>query len=147
MLALLGSVVDFLLDRKYQVPTSPRFLNLFLYNFFISFNFISFGYYFGGSEISFNSYYGVFGIVNEQNFVSIFYVAIMLGLNLMLSNIFITQIFSSYIIKISDSFLILITAVFFHLFNLELTRTGYTSLSFGFFVPGLILILSGQNAL
>lgn len=70
----------------------------------------------------------------------------MLGLNLMLSNILINQIFSQFILKIANSFLTPLTSMLYHVFNLELTTRGYTYLSFGFIVPGLILILSGQNA-
>jgi len=49
LLAISGSIVSVLLDTKYQIPSSPRFLNLFMVNIFISFNCISFGYFFGGS--------------------------------------------------------------------------------------------------
>jgi len=118
-----------------------------MYNIGISFNLISLGYFFGGSEISFNEYYGVFGLFTGYNFVSIFYVAIMLGINLMLSNILVNQIFSPFIIKMSSSFHTLLIALFLNMFDVELTYSGYTALSFGFIVPGLILILSGQNAL
>jgi hypothetical protein len=147
LLAFCGSIIDVLLGEQYQVPSAPRFLNLMLYNICISFNLISLGYFFGGSEMSFNEYYGVFGLFSGENFVGIFYVAIMLGVNLMLSNILLNQIFSGFIIKIASSFNILGIALFFNMFNVELTHSGYTAFSYGFIVPGLILILSGQNTL
>ncbi len=62
-------------------------MNLFFQNLFICLNYVSFGYYFGGSELSFNEFYGVFGLFNGGNFVTIFYVGIMLGFNIMLTNI------------------------------------------------------------
>jgi uncharacterized membrane protein YjjP (DUF1212 family) len=71
----------------------------------------------------------------------------MLGFNLMISNILITQIFSKVIIKISNCFIILIMGVFMHLLDIELASSGLTSLSFGFIVPGLIMIMSGQHLL
>jgi len=49
LLAFFGSIVDVFLGEKYQIPSSPRFLNLLLYNICISFNLISLGYFFGGS--------------------------------------------------------------------------------------------------
>ena len=117
-------------------------MNLFFQNLFICFNYICFGYYFGGSELSFNEYYGVFGIFDSGNFVTIFYVGIMLGLNLMLSNIMLYEIYSPFILDIANAFGPLVTSLLFRMMDLELVGV-YTYLSFGFFVPGMILILSG----
>lgn len=63
-----------------------------------------FGYFFGGSEISANYLYGLFGLFTIQNFVMVFYVSIMLGIGLMLSNILIDQIFSETIRAIAGIF-------------------------------------------
>lgn len=96
--SLAGSVVSAFLFEEYQFPEEPRFLNLFFQNLFICFNYVCFGYYFGGSELSFNEYYGVFGLFDSSNFVTIFYVGIMLGMNLILSNIMLYEIYSPFIL-------------------------------------------------
>ena len=72
----------------------PRFTYLYVYNVFLVLNLITFGYFFGGNEFSFNIKYGVFGLYTYANFVNVFYVSVLLGLTLMLSNILINQIFS-----------------------------------------------------
>jgi hypothetical protein len=99
-------------------PTEPQFLNALVLNFFIGFNFIWFGYFFGGSELSFDEFYGVFGVLTRENFPSMFYIGIMLGFNLMIGNILIKQIFSRVIIRISNCFTILIMAVLCHLLDI-----------------------------
>lgn len=93
-LAILGSVASYYLDQRHQVPKMPRFTYLYVYNVFLTINLITFGYFFGGNEFSFNVKYGVFGLYTYENFVRVFYVSILLGLTLMLSNILINQIFS-----------------------------------------------------
>lgn len=69
----------------------------------------------------------------------------MLGFNLILGNILINQIFSQFIIRIANCFVIILTSAFIHLLDLELTTAGLTYLSFGFTVPGLLLIMTGKN--
>lgn len=93
-LAILGSVASYYLDRFFTQPDMPRFTYLFIYNVFLTFNLITFGYFFGGSEFSFNTKFGVFGLYTYTNFVSVFYVSIMLGLTLIMTNILVRQIFS-----------------------------------------------------
>jgi hypothetical protein len=82
----------------------PRFTYLFLYNLFLCFNLISFGYFFGGNEFSNNIKFGIFGLFTYENFVNIFYVSVMLGLNLMLVNILISEVFNSLVINVAACF-------------------------------------------
>ncbi len=63
----------------------------------------------------------------------------------MLSNIMLYEIYSSFILEIANSFVPLVTALLYRILSLELVP-AYTYMSFGFFVPGMILILSGENA-
>lgn len=78
-LAILGSFASYYLDRFYTLPVMPRFTYLFIYYIFLTFNLITFGYFFGGSEFSFNTKFGVLGLYTYTNFVNVFYVSIMLG--------------------------------------------------------------------
>lgn len=82
----------------------PKFTYLYLYNLFLSFNLMTSGYFFGGSEFDFNTKFGVFGLFTYQNFVSVFYVSIMLGFYLIIVNILISQIFNDVIINAGTSF-------------------------------------------
>jgi hypothetical protein len=82
----------------------PRFTYLFIYNIFLCFNLITAGYFFGGSEFTNHIKFGVFGLYTYDNFVSVFYVSVMLGLYLILSNIMIAQIFNSVIINVASVF-------------------------------------------
>jgi hypothetical protein len=93
-LAILGSVASYYLDRYYTKPDMPRFTYLFVYNMFLTFNLVTFGYFFGGSEFSADVKFGVFGLFTHTNFVSVFYVSVMLGLTLIMTNILVRQIFS-----------------------------------------------------
>lgn len=86
-LAVFGSLASYYLDFYYVAPVMPRFTYLFIYNIFLTFNLITFGYFFGGSEFSFNTKFGVFGLYTYTNFVSVFYVSIMLGMMLIMTNI------------------------------------------------------------
>ena len=63
LLSILGSVISVYFSERYETPSEPRFLNVF--NFFIGFNFIWFGYFFGGSDLSFDEFYGVFGVLSK----------------------------------------------------------------------------------
>jgi hypothetical protein len=145
LFSVVGSAACAYLNETYTIPDDPKFLSLFFQNLFISFNFICFGYYFGGSELSFNEYNGVFGLFDAANFVTIFYVGIMLGFNLMITSVMLEQIYSLFILDIANSFGPLVTTLLYRLMHLEEVM-AYTYLSFGFFVPGMILILSGNNA-
>lgn len=57
-------------------------------------NLVTFGYFFGASEFTSNPLTGLFGLFTINNFVMVFYVSIMLGIGLMLSNILVNQMFS-----------------------------------------------------
>lgn len=48
-LAILGSIASYYLDQNHQVPEMPRFTYLYVYNLFLTFNLITFGYFFGGN--------------------------------------------------------------------------------------------------
>lgn len=48
-LAILGSFASYYLDQNHKVPDMPRFTYLLCYNVFLTFNLITFGYFFGGS--------------------------------------------------------------------------------------------------
>jgi hypothetical protein len=48
-LALIGSMASVYLDQNYKVPEMPKFSYLFLYNLFLGFNLVTFGYFFGGN--------------------------------------------------------------------------------------------------
>jgi len=65
---------------------------------------VTLGYFFGGSEFSFNIRFGVFGLFTHHNFVSVTYIAIMLGLYLMLTYILVSQIFTETIIRAAEPF-------------------------------------------
>ena len=70
----------------------------------------------GLNEFSFDPYKGIFGLFTSLNFVSIFYVSIMLGLNLIIANVLVNQIFSVFIRNIASCFEIVITSTTFHFF-------------------------------
>jgi hypothetical protein len=57
------------------------------------------------------------------------------------------QIFSAVIIKISNCFSMLVMALFCHILDIELANSALTALSFGFVVPGLIVIIIGESLL
>ena len=84
---------------------------------FTSFNLITFGYFFGGSKFTLNPHFGMFGYFMYQNFVSIMYVSVMLGLYLMIANILITQMFNEVIIHVGAAFEVIICSVVWHLLD------------------------------
>lgn len=84
IIALIAAFVMFSLSEKCTLPTYPLYTNMFLFYLFMTFNFINFGFFFGGSEFSFHPKFGVMGLFTRDNFVSIFYVSIILGLSLMI---------------------------------------------------------------
>jgi hypothetical protein len=146
-MALVGSFASYYLDRYFTRPAMPRFTYLFIYNVFLSFNLINFGYFFGGSEFSSDPKFGVFGLYTYTNFVSVFYVSIMLGLTMILTNIFVRQIFSELIINVSSRFEIIYSSIFYHILRVEQIPSGMTCIGYCFLVPGLIFILVAHAAL
>lgn len=61
-LAILGSLAILYFESNYEMPKTPRFSNLFIYNMCLTINLIVCGYYFGGNEFTFNASRGVFGM-------------------------------------------------------------------------------------
>lgn len=96
----------------------PRFTYLYLYNLFLSFNLMTSGYFFGGSSFDFNTKFGVLGLFTYENFVSVLYVSIMLGLYLMIVNVLTSQIFNDVIINAGFTFELILTAIGWHVLGL-----------------------------
>jgi hypothetical protein len=65
VLAIAGCLLLLYLQKGAQLPSTPRFSNLILYNVFTAVNLVFCGYYFGGSEFSFNPKNGVFGLLTS----------------------------------------------------------------------------------
>ena len=110
-------------------------------------NLILFAFFMGLNEFSFDPHKGVFGLFTSKNFVSIFYVSIILGLNLILANVLVNQLFSLFIRNMTSSFEIVITTTLFHIFSLEESYSGLTNLGLCFIVPGMMMIIGGQGSL
>lgn len=102
-MAIVGSFVAVYLDQNHQVPDMPKFTYLFLYNVFLSLNSITFGYFFGGSTFSLDPKFGVFGLFTYDNFVSLMYVSVVLGLSLILANVLVSEIFNLAILDMAGS--------------------------------------------
>jgi drug/metabolite transporter (DMT)-like permease len=62
LFAITGSLLCAYLNQQYTAPKDPKFLSLFFRNLFISINFMCLGYYYGGNELSFDGFRGVFGL-------------------------------------------------------------------------------------
>lgn len=71
----------------------------------------------------------------------------MLGLNLMIGNVLVDKIFSEVIRNVASCFEIIITTMIYHIFDIEVVHSGMTCLGFSFLVPGMMLIVGGQNQL
>ena len=125
----------------------PRFTYLYFYNLFLSLNLVTSGYFFGGSSFDFNTKFGVFGLFTYENFVSVFYVSIMLGLYLMIVNLLTSQIFNDVIINAGFQFEVILTLIMWHALGLELMPANMTCLGYAFITPGLIFNIGGQGAL
>ena len=117
-LAIFASYVAVFLDQNHQVPEMPKFTYMFVYNIFLCVNSIAFGYFFGGSNFSFNPNIGVFGLFTYENFVGILYVSILLGIWMIIVNILIAQIFTTVIIDIASTFELIICCFIWNLFGL-----------------------------
>lgn len=113
-LGVFASFVSVYLDHHFKVPEMPRFTYLYLYNLFLSFNLVTSGYFFGGSDFSFDTKFGVFGLFTYENFVSVFYVSIMLGFYLVIVNLLISQIFNDVIINAGFTFELILTSLAWH---------------------------------
>lgn len=95
LMALLASFLFAYLDSRVPSATFPPFANFMMFNITTYLNLVTFGYFCGGSVLfSRNPLYGLFGLFTLDNFVMVFYVSIMLGIGLMVTNILINQIFS-----------------------------------------------------
>ena len=143
----MASLFNVYFHYQNRAPEMPRFTYLYLYNAFLTFNLVTFGYFFGGSEFSFNTKFGVFGLFTYENFASVFYVSIMLGLYLMIVNILTSQIFNDVIINAGFTFELILTSLAWHALGLERMPANMTCLGFAFITPGLIFNIGGQGAL
>ncbi len=69
----------------------------------------------------------------------------MLGLNLIVGNTLVDKIFSEFIRNVSSCFEPLLTVTIYHIFSIEVLTDGISSLGLAFWVPGMMLIVGGQN--
>lgn len=83
----------------------------------------------------------------KENFISVFYVSIMLGLNLVIGSILVDKIFSEFIRNIASCFEPIITISIYHIFSIEVLTPGMSCLGLAFLVPGMMLVVGGQNYL
>jgi hypothetical protein len=118
LLAILGSYLLAFLNETVPLPTFEPFGRFFVSTIINYLNLVTFGYFFGASEFNRNHICGLFGLFTLENFVMVFYVSIMLGIGLMLSNILINQIFSESIRAMSGIFEPLVTSIIFHMLEL-----------------------------
>jgi hypothetical protein len=110
-------------------------------------NLVILGYYIGGTEFSFDPRRGVFGLFTSVNFVGVFYVSIMLGINLVMVNVMVNHIFSQVIRNMASCFEMVLVIAIYHLLNIEKVHTGTTMLGVCFLVPGMMMIVGGQGTL
>jgi len=120
---------------------------MFIYNILLAINSVAFGYFFGGSEFTFDPFFGVFGLFTRTNFVGILYVSILLGLWLIIVNTLIAQIFTIVIIDIASTFELIICCCIWNLFGLEKFPPGMTCIGYAFLMPGLVFIIGGRGVL
>lgn len=144
-LGLTGAMLRTYMSEQTPSIQTPPFTTFFLYNLFLSINFMSFGYFFGASELSFNPNTGIFGLFTIENFVSIFYVSVFLGMGMLITNIFVTQIFSDYMIGFANVFEPIFSSCMYHITNIEPAPSGLTCLAYAFIVPGSLLIIAGRG--
>lgn len=128
-----------------DLPTPPLQTSL-VYNAFIALILSAFGYFCGGSEISFHPLYGMFGLFTIENFVRIFYVSILLGLGFLFTNIFTYIIFPVAIMSIAGIIEPLVSSILLHMFDSEEIPSGFTCIGFSFMIPGLLMIVAGRNS-
>lgn len=95
--------------------------------------------------MSFDPNTGVFGLFTIDNFVSIFYVSVFLGMGMLITNIFVTQIFSAYMIGFANVFEPIFSSCMYHITGIEPSPSGMTCLAYAFIVPGSLLILTGRG--
>lgn len=136
----------YMTERTPGIQTPP-FTTFFLYNLFLSINFAAFGYFFGASSLSFDPWTGLFGLFTIENFVSIFYVSTFLGLGMLITNIFVTQIFTDYMISFANVFEPIFSSCMYIVTNIEPVPKGLTCLGYAFTVPGSLLIIAGRGIL
>jgi hypothetical protein len=71
----------------------------------------------------------------------------MLGLNLIISNLLVDKIFSAFIRNVASCFEPIITVSIYHLTGIETLAPGTATLGLAFMVPGMMLVVGGQNYL
>lgn len=71
----------------------------------------------------------------------------MLGLNLIIGNLLVDKIFSPFIRNVASCFEPVITVAIYHFFSIEVLAPGTACLGLAFLVPGMMLIVGGQNYL
>lgn len=104
-----------------------------------------YGYFLGGTEVSFHPQKGMLGLFTSTNFVGVFYVSIMLGVNLVIANVLVNHIFSQLIRNMSYCFEIVMALTIYHVLNIERVHTGTSMLGVCFYVPGMMMIAGGQG--
>jgi hypothetical protein len=147
MLGLAGAMLRIYMTERTPGIQTPPFTTFFLYNFFLTINFASFGYFFGASSLSFDPYTGLFGLFTIENFVSIFYVSTFLGMGMLITNIFVTQIFTDYMISFANVFEPIFSSCMYVITDIEPVPKGLTYLGYAFTVPGSLLIIAGRGIL
>lgn len=89
----------------------------------------------------------MFGMFTTTNFVRIFYIAILLGMGIMITNIFTRMLFPAVILSICGIVEPLISSCLLHFFDSEEIPSGFSCIGFSFMVLGLLMIIAGRSAI
>jgi hypothetical protein len=104
-------------------------------------------YFFHGSSLDFDYKFGLLGIFNAGHFVTFFQLSVVIGFGMLWSYTMISNLFSEPLLPaLATQFEPILSLMFIDLIGLQPMPSGYTMMGYLFYLPGMFLIVIGQNA-
>ena len=123
----------------------PPFLSMFIVNTLNCINLAFACFFTNGCEWTFDSFWGIFGLLSNQHFAGFMFMAIFLSLGQMVSLVAITRSFPDPIIPaLAMTLEPFIATLLLDIAGIQNLPGNFTLMGYIFFVPGLCLILVGQ---
>lgn len=123
----------------------PPFLSMLLVNCFNTINMLFISYFFNGVTFDFDSFWGIFSIINDSHFTSFMYMAIVLLFGQLISALLVTRMFPDPIIPaIAMTLEPFLASFIVDLGGIQSLPGNYSMIGFILIFPGMMLVIMGQ---
>ncbi|EAR82509.1 transmembrane protein, putative (macronuclear) [Tetrahymena thermophila SB210] len=130
--------------RDESGKTYPPFLNQALIFAFTSVNMTMSSYFFSGSDLIHDSFWGCLGLFSSEQFSGFLFMSIILGMGNFITSVLINKIFKPIIPATISLFEPIFSTIILQLVGVQIIPGGLSCIGYVFILPGLFVINLGQ---